>query len=103
MENYPFGTGACCLPAADGITYLKIGERQITVGIQGLDAVFKQLCAMGRAPEDVTDEELIEMARRRNYIYRSPEVEADYAAAFRRAYAGYFARQEKSREQARQV
>jgi hypothetical protein len=55
---------------------------------------------MGRKPDEISDEELIGMARRYNYISRNAEVEADYAAAFRKAYAGYFARQENSCEQA---
>lgn len=102
MSGNSFGKGACCLPAVDGLTYLKIGARQITVGIQGLDTVFQQLYAMGRRPEEASDEELIAMARRHNYIRSNPEVEADYAAAFRKAYAAFYVRQERSGEQAEQ-
>jgi hypothetical protein len=102
MSGNSFGKGACCLPAVDGLTYLKIGARQITIGIQGLDTVFQQLYAMGRTPEEASDEELIAMARRHNYIRNNPEVEADYAAAFRRAYAVYYARKERSRRQIEQ-
>ena len=100
MGEKPPGAGNCCLPAADGIIYLSVGRRQITVGIQGLDTIFKQLYTMGRKPDETSDEELIGMARRYNYISRNAEVEADYAVALRKAYAGYFARQENSCEQA---
>lgn len=100
MGENPPESGTCCLPAADGITYLRIGTRQVIVGVQGLDVIFKQLYAMVRKPDEISDEEFIEMARRRNYISRNAEVEADYAVAFRNAYAGFYARQEKYREQA---
>jgi hypothetical protein len=100
MRGNSSENGACCLPAVDGLTYLKIGARQITVGIQGLDTIFQQLYAMGYKPEETSDEELITIARRRNYIRSNTDVEADYAAAFRKAYVGYYARQEKTRKQA---
>ena len=96
-KNLP-EAGACCLPAADGITYLRVGTRQNVVGMQGLDLVFEQLHAMGRKPETTTDEELVGLARKRNYISRNPKIETDYAAAIRKAYAGYYARHDKARE-----
>lgn len=102
MGENPSEPGTCCLPAADGMTYLKIGTRQITVGIQGLDTICQQLYVMGRTPEETSDEELIGMARRHNYISRNAEVEADYAAAFRKAYAAFYARQGRCSEQAEQ-
>lgn len=100
MSGNSFGIGACCPPAAEGITYLKIGARHVTVGLQGLETLFGQLYALGRQPDEASDEELLALARRRNYIRSNAEVEADYAAAIRKAYAAYHARQEKTRVQA---
>lgn len=87
------GNGDCCLPRSDGITYLKIGEQGITVGMQGLEVVFQQLALLNRQPEEASDEELIGMARRYNYIPRRATIEHDYAQALRQAYAAYLARQ----------
>lgn len=97
VENPP-GGGTCCLPSVDGVTYLKIGARQITVGVLGLDTIFQQLYAMERKPEETPDKELIGIVRKRNYISRNPEIESDYAAALRKAYAAFYTRQERSRE-----
>ena len=93
MDKTPSGDGACCLPNVDGVTYLKVGPRGITIGMMNLDAVFQQLVAMGRRPEETTDEELLSLARRFNYIPAAPNVAADYAAALRRAYTAFSARQ----------
>jgi hypothetical protein len=82
----------CCLPQADGLTYLKIGPRQIVVGMMGLETIFKQLLSLGRSPEEISDAEIIGMARKSNYIRSDPEAEANYAAALRKAYAGYYER-----------
>jgi hypothetical protein len=102
MGENPPGGGTCCLPSVDGVTYLKIGARQITVGVLWLDTIFQQLYVMGQTPEEASDEELIAMARRHNYIRSNAEVEADYATAFRKAYAAFYTRQKRSREQAEQ-
>lgn len=91
----PLTDSACCLPNVDGVTYLKIGERGITVGLLGLEAVFQQLFIMGRSPEEASDEELLGMARQFNYIPERQQVRADYAVALRRAYAAYCVRQVK--------
>lgn len=82
----------CCLPQADGLTYIKVGPRQIVVGMVGLETIFKQLLALGRLPEEISDAEIIGMARKSNYICADPEAEADYAAALRKAYARYYER-----------
>jgi hypothetical protein len=95
MSEMPPNSGACCLPNADGITYIKIGVQGHTVGMRGLDTVFQQLLAVGRQPEDATDTELIVMARKSNYIPYREIVEADYAAALRRAYAAFYIQQEQ--------
>lgn len=60
----PPGSGACCLPSVQGLTYLKIGPRGNVTGMQYLEVVFQQLYMLGC-----------------------------------QAHAGYFAEQEKKREQ----
>lgn len=95
MSGMPPGSGSCCLPNAAGITYLQLGTQGHTVGMMGLDKVFLQLLAMERRPEDASDEELIGMARRYNYIPDIAAVEAEYGAALRGAYAAFFKRQEQ--------
>ena len=100
MKQIPSGDGACCQPQANGLTYLKVGARGAVVGMMNLDAVFRQLYALGRRPDEATDAELVGMARRFNYIPDQHSVVADYAVALRQAYAAFCARQEKGREHA---
>jgi hypothetical protein len=95
MDKTPSGNGACCLPNREGLTYLRVGPRGVTIGMLNLDAVFKQLFALGRRPEEVADTELLGMARRFNYIPDRSNVAADYSAALRQAYAAFCARQER--------
>jgi hypothetical protein len=84
-------TGACCPKSDDRVTQLRLEEGH-TVGIMGLGAVLEQLLAMGRKPDQVTNEELLGMVRaRKNYISSNPNVEARYAAALRREYAVFYA------------
>ena len=94
MAGMTPGSGACCLPNVDGITYIQIGPQGHTVGMRGLDTVFQQLFLMGRSPEDATDAELVGMARKFNWIPDKASIEADYAVALRRAYAVYHASRE---------
>ena len=94
MDKTPSGDGACCLPNREGLTYLRVGPRGVTIGMLNLAAVFEQLFALGRRPEEATDAELLGMARRFNYIPDRPNVAADYAAALRQAYAAFYVRQE---------
>lgn len=94
MDKPAAGDGACCLPSVDGVTYLQVGPRAVTIGLRNLDAVFKQLLAIDRSPEEVSDAKLLGMARHFNYIPDRSGTEADYAAALRRAYAAFCARQE---------
>ncbi len=93
MGKTPSGEGACCLPNSEGLTYLKVGPRGVTIGMMNLDIAFEQLFAMGHRSEDVTDPELLGKVRRFNYIPSRPDIEIDYAAALRRAYAAFCARQ----------
>lgn len=95
MDKTSAGNGACCLPGVDGVTYLQVGPRAVTIGLMNLDAVFKQLLAMDRGPEEVSAAELLGMTRRFNYIPDRSGLEADYVAALRRAYAAFCARQER--------
>jgi hypothetical protein len=94
MSGTFFSSGACCLPGAEGLTYIKVGPQQHTVGVMNLDIVFKQLFALGHRPDEVSDEEILGMARKSNYIAHNSEAEANYAEALRRAYAAFYARQE---------
>jgi len=91
----PIGDGACCLPNATGVTYIKIGQRQIVVGMRGLDVIFEQLALLRRKPEETSDRELVDMAGRYNYIPASADIEREYAEALRNAYGAYLARQAK--------
>lgn len=93
MEKRPLGTGNCCLPQAQGLTYLRVGTKQHVVGMMNLEVVFRQLLLLEHSPQGVCDKELIAMARRFNYIPRNPDAEAGYAAALRQAYAQFCARQ----------
>jgi hypothetical protein len=95
MNRIPPGSRACCLPNVEGITYIKIGPQNLTIGMRGLDTIFQQLFAKGRRPEEATDSELVEIARQFNWIANTPAVEADYAVALRRAYADFYASREK--------
>jgi len=96
MSGPPPGSGACCAPRSQGITSLTIGD--VTVGMVGLETVFRQLTAMGRRPEEASDAELVGMARASNWIPHKPAVEAEYGSALRGAYRAYVARQEGSRD-----
>lgn len=91
-------SGACCPKGDAGVTQLRLGDDGPTVGIIGLNTVFEQLLAMGRAPGEATDEELVGMVRARNYIPSRKEVEAKYAVALRRAYAAFYGRRVGSGE-----
>lgn len=95
MSKIPFGKGACCPPSVEGVTYLKIGSQQRTVGMMGLETVFQQLYALGRRPDTMTEAELIGMARKSNYIPHGATTEAEYAVALREAYARFCDRRSK--------
>ena len=95
MNSQPVVTGACCPKSDDSVTQLCLREGH-SVGIMGLNRVFEQLLAMGRKPEEVTDAELLGMARvQKNYITSKPDIEALYAAALTREYASFYARRLK--------
>jgi len=80
MSSQPMMTGACCPKSDDSVTQLRLKEGH-TVGIMGLSAVLEQLLAMGRTPDQVTNEELLGMVRaQKNYITSKPDIEARYAA-----------------------
>jgi hypothetical protein len=96
MNEEPTLPGACCPPGAEGVTYLKVGPQQRIVGMMNLDMVFKQLLALGRQPDSVSDEEILGMARKFNYITNNPAARADYAGALRRAYDAFYARRGKA-------
>lgn len=58
MEKAPLSTGACCLPQASGLTYLRIGPEQRPMGMMNLEVVFRQLLLLEHAPEAVCNAEL---------------------------------------------
>jgi len=88
-------TGACCPKSDDSVTQLRLEEGH-TVGMMGLGAVLEQLLAMGRTPDQVTNEELLGMVcAQKNYISSKPAIEATYAAALRREYATFCAQRVK--------
>ena len=89
MSKMPPGSGACCLPNADGINYLNVGGDPI--GMRGLETIFRQLLALERRPEDASDEELVGLARKFNWITYKAAIEAEYAEALRKAYATFYA------------
>jgi hypothetical protein len=93
MGNPPWMTGPCCPKGDVSVTQLRLSDDGHTAGIVRLGAVFEQLLAAGRAPDAVTDEELLGMVRaQRNYITPKASAEALYAAALRREYAAFHAR-----------
>ena len=95
MSSQPMMTGACCPKSDDSVTHLRLEEGH-TIGIMGLSTVLEQLLAMGRTPDQVTNEELLGMARaQKNYVTPKPEIEAKYAAALRREYAAFYARRQR--------
>lgn len=95
MSKIPFGKGACCPPSVEGVTYLKVGPQERMVGMMGLETVFQQLDVLGREPGTVTDSELVDMARKSNYIPAGAAIEAEYAVALREAYARFCDRRSK--------
>ena len=50
MEKTPSGTGSCCLPQAQGLTYLRVGTKQHVVGMMNLEVVFRHLLLLEHSP-----------------------------------------------------
>ncbi len=98
MTGQPPGSSGCCLPRVAGVSYLRVGFEQQVVGMVGLQAIYEQLWSRNCDPEDVTDAELITMARRSNYIPNVAGVEAEYAAALRQAYTAFVSQPEVRRD-----
>ena len=95
VSSGPWLTGACCPKGDDNVTQLRLREGH-TVGMIGLTTVFEQLLAVGRSPDEATDEELLGMVRaRKNYIPSKASIEATYTTALRREYAAFYARRFK--------
>jgi hypothetical protein len=95
MNKPPISSRGCCLPNNKGLSYLNIGSERHVVGMMNLDIVFQKLLALGRQPDAATDEELVSLARKFNYISSTPSVQADYAVALRKAYAVFYTSQEQ--------
>jgi len=92
VNGKPFANRACCLPNVDGVTYLQVGPRSVTIGMRGLEKIFAQLFLLGRRPDEASDAELVGMARSFNYIPNRSGAEAEYGEALRKAYAAFYAR-----------
>ncbi len=90
MAGEPYPSRGCCAPRAVGVTQLRVGPNQDVVGMVGLQAVFEQLRALGCSPEELSDAELVGMARKSNYIPNTERVEAEYTQALRQAYTEWF-------------
>ncbi len=97
MSNRKFSTGVCCPPRAEGLTYVEIGPKRHVVGMMNLEIVFEQLFALNRLPDELSDADIVGMARKFNYIPHEAAIEADYAAALRQNYAVFYAKREKGR------
>ncbi|MDZ7843542.1 MAG: hypothetical protein U5K99_01870 [Anaerolineales bacterium] len=96
MKNKtPPDSGSCCLPGAQGVTYLKIGPRQASVGMLNLGIAFQQLYQSGRQLPEISNQDLLESVREFNYISRRSNIEDAYAEALREAYAVYCSKQEE--------
>ncbi len=98
MSEKLSGSGTCCLPNEDDVTYLQIGPRRVTVGMMGLETVFMQLFLLGRRSEEASDAELVGLTRKFNYIPDRPNAEADYGITLRQAYVAFYAGQEKNHD-----
>jgi hypothetical protein len=57
--------------------------------MQKLETVFRQLHAQGQLPDEVSDDELLNMARKFNYVPDRAAVKADYVHALRRAHTSF--------------
>lgn len=69
MKNKtPPDSGSCCLPGAQGVTYLKIGPRQASVGMLNLGIAFQQLYQSGRQLPEISNQDLLESVREFNYV-----------------------------------
>lgn len=66
-----------------GVTHLEV--RGATVGMSGLRELFLGWKETNRSPDDLTDQEILQAIKARNYI--PGPVEADYIAAVRGLYA----------------
>ena len=72
----------CCGGAGDEIVQLLLGDE--TIGLVGLNQIFEQLYALGRAPEDSVKDELVKMVAAKNYV--PPKAEAEYGTGLLREY-----------------
>ncbi len=60
-----------------------------------LEEAFQQLYQSGQRSTEISDQDLLESVRKFNYISRSSDIEADYAAALRDVYGGFCRKQEE--------
>ncbi len=96
MNKYPMGTNSCCSPQSPNITYIHVGSKKHRVGMQNLDVVFQELYYLEREPAQIKNEELIDKARKHNYIPRKSAIENDYAEALKESYTRYWNNRKQS-------
>ncbi len=85
----------CCGGEREEIVQVDLfGDRRI-VGLVGLNQIFEQLFAMGRAPNASMQAELVKMVAAKNYV--PPKAETEYAAGLLREYAKFCAKKGKQK------
>ena len=75
--------GDCLCKRMPGAIYIAVGGA--TVGVLGLADSFRLWREKNRAPDDLTDREILQAIRARNYV--AGPAEGVYAAAVRKLYA----------------
>ncbi len=82
MMDKPMDDKGCLCGAMPGVTGLRVGDS--TVGMMGLYEIFSRWKSENRSAEDLTDQEILQAVKARNYVPESAE--ADYVAAVRALY-----------------
>jgi len=59
----------------------------MSVGIAGLEDVFRNWLAAGKTAQDLTKDQVVQAIREHNYVV--PRLEDEYAAAIKTRYAAY--------------
>jgi hypothetical protein len=82
-----------CACTAQGLPVMRIDVGGVTVGLAGLGAILEQAYALGKKPDQVTKNQLLETVKVYNYIPAGTE--AEYAEALLREYAALCRRKER--------
>jgi hypothetical protein len=78
--------GCCCCTAITGAKYIDVDGS--IVGIYGLEEIFQRLHNQGRAPDDLSGDELLEEVSKSNCL--TEDKKEVYKEAFLREYKRYF-------------